>query len=168
VLDRNLWTDEFRKRLRDCEKPKNALRELTQKRCLEGSLLDLFYAYTFSPTLVFEKRAKARALALDGLRSVARRLKNASKQTQDTLDLKMMEGWDLTRPLRERARFKMPAGCYATTKCVCMRTDPIKDGHCCLPACRSIRVGLAGLSGPIRRQEPESAAPCSPSAVLRY
>jgi hypothetical protein len=115
VLDRSSWTDEFRKRLRDYEKPKNALRELTQKGCLEGSLLDLLYAYTFSPTLVFEKRAQARAVALDGLRSVARRLKNASKQMQDTLDLKMMEGWDLTRMLRERAIFKMPAGCYAST-----------------------------------------------------
>ena len=110
VLDRSTWTDEFRKRLRDYEKPRNALRELTQKGCLEGSLLDLLYAYTISPALVFKKRARARALALGGVRSVARRLESASKQMQDTLDLRMMEGWDLTRMLRERAIFKMPAG----------------------------------------------------------
>ncbi len=114
VLDKGTWTDEFRQHLHDWEKPKNALRELTQKGCLEGSLLDLLYAYTFSPALVFKKRAKARARALGGLKSVARRLESASEQMQDTLDLSMMEGWNLARLLRERAKFKMPAG-YAST-----------------------------------------------------
>jgi len=103
VLDRNKWTNEFRARLGDFEKVRNAFRELTQKGCVEESLLDLLYAYTFSPALVFEKHAKARAGVLDGLKSVARRLESASKQMQDTLDLRMMEGWDLTRMLVKRA-----------------------------------------------------------------
>jgi hypothetical protein len=40
---------------------------------------------------------------------------------QDTLDLTMMEGWDLTRMLRERAIFKMPAG---HTSAVCGSNFP--------------------------------------------
>ena len=69
---------------------------------------------------------------------------------------------------RSNAAVKLPAG-NAQTECESRdRERSAKDGHYCPPACRSIRAVLAGLSGPIRRREPGSAARCSPYGVPKY
>jgi len=110
VLDRRAWTDQFRERLRCYEKEKTALTELCQNGCIEESLLDLFYAYTFSPAFVFKKRAQGRDRVVKGLDGVAGVLERASYRMQETLNVEMMEGWNLARMLNERAILKMPGG----------------------------------------------------------
>jgi hypothetical protein len=110
VPHRCTWEDDFRKRLAGLEEPRNALRQLIQKGCLEESLLDLVYAYIVSPALVFRVQKEARERVLKGLERVVKLLDRASANMQETLDLGMLEGWNLGRLLRERALFKIPDG----------------------------------------------------------
>jgi hypothetical protein len=105
--DLKTWANEFRGRLRQDKKAERAIRKLITEGCNDVNLMELLYAYTASPVLVFKERSQKRDSAVKGLKAVAGRLDWASKHLQGTLDIEMLEELDLGSLLRQRLTITM-------------------------------------------------------------
>jgi hypothetical protein len=83
------WAEAFSQRVQANETVKAAYKRLMRSGCLWGNLMSFLYAYTFSPTAVFQEHSRMRDEALEGLEGVAGRVDRAAVAMQKILDT----GW---------------------------------------------------------------------------
>jgi hypothetical protein len=109
VPDFKTWEPEFRQRLQSEGKAGDAFTGLMRAGCSSENLLHLLYAYTVSPLLLFNERSRSRDTASNGLKAVAVRLDQASKQMQQVLDIEILGGQNFADLWRERLTVEMHA-----------------------------------------------------------
>jgi hypothetical protein len=107
--NKDRWAGEFSERLQADEKAKAAYKSLMRGGCLWGNLMSFVYAYTFSPTTVFQEHAHRRDTGLEALKAAAGRFDRAATAMQKALDTEWWSEPTFGTFLQERCRFDFQA-----------------------------------------------------------